>query len=170
MSKALLTIIFSFLAILLLFLILPKRQELNDMESALRIKELELQMREDYFLNLRQSYQTLKEHEQALEKIETALPQEPEFERLLSFLAKTAEENGLLLAEVDAIVTHPPLEPEKAIRETTFSARVLGDYFSFKNFLKSLERSARLIVIERISLFPKNGLYEFELEIRVYSH
>lgn len=170
MSKALLTIIFSFLAILLLFLILPKRQELGDLESALRVRELEFQIRESYFLSLRQTYQRLKEHEQALEKIKTALPQEPEFGRLLSFFAKTAKENGLLLTEVDAIVTHPPLEPEKAIQETTFSARVFGDYFSFKNFLKSLERSARLIVIERISLSPKNGLYGFELELRVYSH
>lgn len=183
MPKGLFTAIFLFLAILLLFLVWPKYQELSGLKVQQRLKLTQLEEIENYFSNLGQASQKLKVYQEALEKIDTALPQNPEASRLLNFLAKTSANNGLLLVEIGSLssqVAQPKQQPAKEgeiakeemiLGETSFSLKLLGDYPSFKNFLSLLEKSARLIEVETISFSStRAGLFQFDLNLKVRSY
>ena len=188
MPKGLITAILIFVSVAgLLFLVSPKYQEWSNSRGELKLKELQLREKENHFSNLRQLSQQLRAKEEALAKIDSALPHKPETSRLLNFLADSAQNNGLLLTEIGSIATRQVF-PEKqqtkgekqkeggqkqklVLKETTFSLKLLGDYPSLKNFLASLEKSARLIEIEELSFSSEDsGLFQFNLTAEVHSY
>ena len=58
------------------------------------------------------------------------------------------------------------------IRETGTNLVVAGSYSSFKNFLSTLEKTARMIELESISFstLEEVGPIDFNLRIKVYSY
>jgi len=186
MPKILLTLFIFLITLLgLLFLALPKYKELNVLRAKEERQQIELAEIENYFSNLRQVSQQLDKHQRSLSKIDMALPEEPEVARLLSFLAQSAEREGLLLIEVGSITTFqeeprgaeqglvdPAAEEERMVLKiTSFPLRLSGSYPSFRNFLGLLEKSARLIEIERVSFSSiKAGFLQFDFRLRVHSY
>jgi len=64
-------------------------------------------------------------------------------------------------------------ENVKVVKETTVDLFLTGFYPSFKNFLIDIEKSARLIEIERISIDfieEEDGIFNFNLILKVYSY
>jgi len=64
------------------------------------------------------------------------------------------------------------MEGIKEIKEMNFELGLSGSYSSFKNFLSILERSSKLIEIEKISFSvgEKEKPWDFNLGIKVYSY
>lgn len=188
MPKGLITAILIFVSVAgLLFLVSPKYQEWSILKGEQKSKELQLREKENYFSNLRRLSQQLQTKEEALAKIDSALPRKTETSRLLNFLADSAKNNGLLLTEISSI-TASRVSPEKqqmkeegqkgegqeqklVLKEITFSLKLLGDYPSLKNFLTSLEKSARLIELEELSFSSERpGVFQFNLTARAHSY
>lgn len=184
MKRGLLSLILIFSTLLgMLFLVWPSFQKLKKLKLIAQKRKIELQRQEDYYFHLRETWQKLKEHQDTLEKIDTALPSEPEIARLLNFLSQLAQENGLLLNEIGPFATKKAtflkkkqfkkekLSSRKELQETVFPLSLSGNYHSLKNFLEGLEKSARLIEVEEISFLPQKGeLFQFHLNLRVYSY
>lgn len=161
-------IFFSLSFFLIIFLIFPKYQNLNSLKKEIFEKEDELSSQEKYFETLRETSEELKKYEDSLSKVDTALPKNPSLPELLNFIQKTSSQSGLSLKGISPAVTSP-LEGE--IKETRINFLLVGSYSDFKNFLSILEKSARLIDIENFSFSsPKEGQFNFNLAIKVYSY
>jgi Tfp pilus assembly protein PilO len=166
-------IIIVFLSLVLILgrgLILPKYQKLRFFEQEIEKKRAEIEGREEHLQELNKMAEILKDYQDQLAKIDSALPSNPDLEVLLNFLQKTSSQSGLILKEINPPVSRP--SSEEGLKETELSFAVSGAYTSFKNFLSVLEKSARFIKLETISFSSpgKEGFSDFNLKIKVYSY
>jgi len=172
--------------IVIFYLVMPKYQEVKGLQSEILIKEAELTGREKYFREIANTYQKLVEHRENVEKINTALPEDPSIPPLVYFLEDQSLKNGLILENVELLRAIPSEEKIK-IKQTRLLMELHGSYSSFRNFLASLENSSRLIEVENIlfttkrekgaaareeqeGAVPVGGIHEFRLNIKVYSY
>jgi len=171
-------LIISFL--LIFFVGLPKYQALNVLKNQVSANQLELDSREKYFQELQQTSEEIKQYQENLSKIDTALPPDPDLANLFNFFQKISSQSGLTLGKIGAGTT-VAVEGQE-IKETRTSINVTGSYTALKNFIQSLENSARLIEIENISFTSvkpggqneekkeEKDVFSFTLAIKVYSY
>ncbi|MDI6883139.1 MAG: type 4a pilus biogenesis protein PilO [Patescibacteria group bacterium] len=180
MSRVFLIPILLFLALIfVVFLLLPKYENFNDLKERVEKTEVQYQKTEKYFLGLKESLENLRNYRTSLEKIETALPESPELPPLLDFLQKKSSESGLLLENIIPTKIEGKTEEEKKteeiltkVEENYYNLKLAGVYPSFKSFLKTLEKSSRLIEVENISLSvkEKEEISEINLLIKTYTY
>ncbi len=150
----------------------PKYQNLNTLQKRVEEKKVELKYQEEYFLKLKEISEELKKYQTQLLKIDSALPPEPSIPALLDFLQKKTSQSGLVLKKVE-VGSIAPSKDSPRIQEIRLNLRVLGSYSSFKNFLLTLEKSARLFEVENIAFSSpqkKEEPFTFDLKIKVYSY
>ncbi|MBZ9571757.1 type 4a pilus biogenesis protein PilO [Patescibacteria group bacterium] len=185
MPRLITAIICLFLTLILgFFIIWPKYQDLRDLKLEIKTRETELNYREEYFSDLNKISEELKKYEAELSKINDALPDDPSLPSLLNFLEKASSQNGLVFKKLGSFSTvslkkptrtatpseQQPLSPSE-IKETRLGFEVSGSYSALKNFLSTLEKSARLIEIETISFsFEEGEIFSFALEIKTFSY
>jgi Tfp pilus assembly protein PilO len=158
--------------------VFPKYQNLNLLQLKVKEKEAEFKSGKEYFSNLDDISEKLKEYEENLSKINSALAAEPGLPALFNFLQTAASQNGLVLRKIASTLPSPLKEelvkegwsPE--IRETGINLIVTGSYPSFKNFLSTLEKTARMAEVESISFSASEeaGPVDFNLRIKIYSY
>jgi len=174
------------------FFCYPKYKELSLLERQLEEKTRELQNQKDYFSNLKQTLENLKNYQTKFQIINSALPSESSLPTLFNFLQNSVSQNGLILKSIGAttqayqpeIQTQeeaqiPPSEKSRAkrLKETQIALQVSGSYSSLKNLLSQLENSARLLEINSV-LFSapkeiKEGelpLFNFTIQMTAYSY
>ncbi|MBZ9578322.1 hypothetical protein KJA14_00520 [Patescibacteria group bacterium] len=185
MSRLTLIIICFFLILLIgLFLIWPKYQNLGALKLEIEGKEIELQYLEEYFQRLDQLSQELKKYEAQLSKIDFALPSDSSLTllSLINFLQKASSQNGLVFKELGSfsiILPKPPAEASglqesqlsSKIKEIYLGFEVAGSYSALKNFLNTLEKSAKLIEVEEVSFsFEEEEIFSFIFKIKTHSY
>ncbi|PIR71770.1 MAG: hypothetical protein COX89_01390 [Candidatus Nealsonbacteria bacterium CG_4_10_14_0_2_um_filter_37_10] len=171
-SRPFIIVVFLFLTLAMgIGLIWPKYQELKFSEQRNEEKRAEIAGKEEYFQDLKKAAEALKNYQNQLSKIDSALPPDPGLEVLFNFLQKASSQSGLVLTDIKSSVTSKIADLE-GLKETELSLVVSGAYTSFKNFLSVLEMTARLIEVESISFSSseKEGLQKFNLKIKVYSY
>ncbi|MFH1462398.1 MAG: type 4a pilus biogenesis protein PilO [bacterium] len=151
----------------------PKYQELGVVQKNIAEKEKNLEQQEQYFLNLDQIKEKLEEHDKALVKISSALPDDASLPSLLNFIQKASSQSGLVLKGISPFAISS-YENIANLQETQLSVQVFGSYPSFKNLLSILEESSRIIQMGNVSFSsPKEGdesLFTFNVSIKVYSY
>ena len=154
---------------LVILLILPKYQDLKLAKKDIEEKSGKIEYQKERFLNIKKASEELDKYSESLAKIDSALPAELSSPDLFNFLQKISAQNGLILKDVSLGTSSQKLPK---IKETHLNFTVFGFYSSFKNFLSSLEKSARLIEIEDIHFVAplKEAPISFELKIKVYSY
>lgn len=178
-------ILFFFSFIFLIYFLLPKYSDFRKLEKEVWQKENFWQKKEVYFSNLKKTIQSLEEDEkESLEKINTALPNQLSIAALLNFFEKKTLETGLFLegftvGTVQSITgpeektpeSEEKIKPQK--KQALFSLKLSGSFSSLENFVREIERSARIIEIEKASLkIPssnKGESLEILLAVKVYS-
>ncbi len=179
MSRSTTIIIGLLLALILgIGLVFPRYQNLNLLQLKIEEKETELQSEKEYFSELSDISGKLKEYEESLSKINSALPPAPRLPALFNFLQTASAQNGLILKRIAPILTKPVEEEsikegwDPKIQETRINLTVTGSYPSFKNFLSKIEAISRMIEIESISFsaVEKEGPIDFNLSIKTYSY
>ncbi len=183
MSRLTLIIIcFFFILLISLFLIWPKYQELRALKVEVEEKETEFRYLEEYFSKLDQSSQELKKYEAQLSKIDFALPSDSSLTllSLINFLQKASSQNGLVFKELNSfsIISPKPLAETPGLRTPPFNIKeiyldfeVAGSYSALKNFLNTLEKSAKLVEVEKISFsFEEGEIFSFSLKIKTHSY
>ena len=159
--------------ILVTYFLLPKYQELKSLSDGVNQMQTQVLETERYFSNLSQILENLRNYEDSLAKIESALPEDPHLSALLNFFQKKSSENGLLLKNIST-AKGGRREVKKGIlakvEETYLNLSLSGSYLSLKGFLETLEKSSRLIEVENISVdVLGEGLPEYNLLIKVMS-
>ena len=159
--------------ILASYLFLPQYQEFKGVRSQVNQMQTQVLETERYFSNLGQILENLRNYEDSLEKIESALPQDPSLSSLLNFFQKKSSENGLLLKNISTVKGRRKEEKKgilAKVEETYLNLNLSGSYLSLKGFLETLEKSSRLIEVENIYIeILGERLPEYNLLIKVYS-
>lgn len=152
-----------------IFFTFPKYQEITNLRGQIEEKRIAFQYQEEYLQNLRDLGKKLEDYKEPLEKVKSALPEEPDIPSLFNFLQKAASENGLILEGTDTFSVIPP-KTEEELGEVQVAFSVSGLYPSFKNFLNTLEKSARLIELETVSFssLKEGDIFHFSLNIIVH--
>jgi len=169
------------------FLLWPQYQKFSEERWRVKEKEVERNNQEEYFNHLNKLSEELKGYEEELSKIDSAFPLDPDIPDLLNFLALASSQNGLSFEKVNSFSADSAKKsktatsgqeevPTKRYKELTIEFEVSGEYPSLKNFVSTLEKSARIIEIESISLKKKTSqlkeegppLYNFKIKTYYY--
>ena len=153
-------------------LIYPKYQSWQSLRFQAKEKNAELQTKMEYFSQIRQTTEALNTYEEALAKISSALPADSSLPSLTNFLQVTASETGMSLSDVGIEASEQP-DGKSRVKEIGLILEVSGSYDGFKNFLSSLEQSARMISISSLSFqTPKKTKdpFVFSLSIKAFSY
>ena len=172
MSRQITIAIFLLTALILgIFLVWPKYQDLQNLNSQIRQKQSELKSQGEYFLKLEEISQRLEDQKEILAKIDSALPGRPSLPALFDFLQKTSSQSGLVLKEIG--FGSQPILGQEMIKEIQIPLVLSGSYPAFKDFLKKIEKSARILEVNSVSfssLSAKEKLFDFSLKIKTYSY
>jgi Tfp pilus assembly protein PilO len=148
----------------------PKFQELQAIQSDIEKEKAEIQLKKEYVLMLDDVMAGLESNREGISKIRTALPVNPSVPSLFNYLQRTASSSGLVLTEISPF-TVSLSGTITGLRETVFTIKASGSYSSFKNFISTLEKSARLIEVEGISLSSDpEELFSFNLKLKTFSY
>lgn len=150
-------------------LIWPKYQSLQSLIKDIEKTRAELKSRTEYFSRLAEISERLKEHAESFSKIDSALPSDFSLPFFLDFLEKASSQSDLVLGQVGAFVS----QPEGEIQEHSLNISLSGSYSAFKNFLSSLEKSARILEVQNISFSSTKEPalpYTFNVNIKTYSY
>lgn len=153
-------------------LLWPKYEEIKNLQKDIKERNQELQSKEEYLLSLNKTKNELEKYEEELAKIDSALPNDSSLSSLFNFIQKVSFQSGLVFEELGSFTTLSSKEASD-IKESQIDLVVAGSYISLKNFISTLEKSARLIEIERISFsspLEKEAPFIFNLTIKVYSY
>jgi len=174
------TIILILLAILLIafFLVVPEYKMFKKLQAELAEKVAEFNAKHDYYSAVDKAYFELQSRKNDIKKVDIALPEDRNLNELVYFLQKTAKENGLVAKN---LFLSPPSSFTKKdqknkkivgdVKEIVLSMDLSGDYSSLKNFIISLEKSARIFEVIRISFgSAPNPPYKFSIQIKTYSY
>lgn len=143
----------------------PKYQSLSVLGSNVEVKEEELQSKEEYFNKIKEISVVLGEYTDALGKISSALPETPSLPSLFNFLQSSASQTGLITEKIELISL------DKG--EIRVNCQVIGEYPAFKDFLKVLEKSARIIEVEKVDFEVPEEIGEpikFTVEVKTQSY
>jgi Tfp pilus assembly protein PilO len=185
MSK-LIFIFLGIVAILIIgfFLIWPKYQKFAKLKTDLENKELELRYSQEHFEKNQKLLEDLEEYKEQISKIDLALPDNSSFATIssINFLGNASNQNGLNLKNLKSFsIVEPkpstqapgaPAQTPSKIKEILVDFEVSGSYFALKNFINTLENSAKLIEVENLTLEikEKEEMPTFNLKIKTFSY
>lgn len=166
------TILFIILVVGVAFFWWPKYKDFNNLRLEVKARKIEVENKEKYFSELNNiSIKLKEEYGSELAKIDIALPKTSIMPDLLNFLAEKSSQNGLILQRVSLEKT-TPLEVGSNIQKISLRLSLSGFYPAFKNFLSSLQKSAKLIEVDSIifSESKEGQIFSFDLKIKTYSY
>lgn len=172
MPKYLITVMaFLITGVLVMVLVLPSYQELNLTEAQIEEKNTDLLYQDERIAELRGLSDQLKDHQESLDKITMALPDDPSLPSLLRDLEAQASKSGLVLRNIGlASVSKESLNAK--VKNIEVDIFLVGSYSALKEFLQNLENSARLLDVKKISFSrpQAGGAFTFNLLIQAHSY
>lgn len=147
-KPAVAAICFSLALFMLLFMVWPQYQKLQDVNAKVDKAQTRLQQRKDYVNELQSLSKRLKEHEKEMKKVESVLPSKPSLSSLLRFLSKASNDHGLQLKNVGGL---SKTSLENNVEKVEVNLTLIGSYSAFKNFVKAVEKSSRIIEVETVN-------------------
>lgn len=166
--RTLISYIFLILSsILFLFLIVwPRYYKFLELRAGVSELEKMVASYQEYFKEIENDFAQVKEKEERVRKVQSALPLDPQLPETLDFLQKVASESGLLLTKFSFNLKK---SENSNVRELKISLSLSGPYENFKSFLKKVENSSRLFEIENISISSSGkALLNFDLSLKVF--
>jgi len=154
-----------------LFITFPQYKNYKLAEKEFLTKKEELGSLEDYFSDLENTQKKLLERKDDLEKVKEGVPLQENAPLFLSLIKKTSSENGLILKNMEIQREKEKLEKESRLKKIRADISLVGSYESFKNFISSLEKNARMIEIEDIDFSPKGeneDNFDFHLKVSAF--
>jgi len=164
--------------LLIVYIILPEFYNFKNLKKELEIKNQEIESIENYHKKITTAFNKLKDYEESLSKIDSALPDDYSASSLFNYLQKTSAENGMFLksvglamAPIKKVEVSPEVKASKqGVKEEYVNINLIGSYDSFKTFLSAIEKSSRMIDTENILIKIDEGILNFILLLKVSSY
>jgi Tfp pilus assembly protein PilO len=173
MNKPIISIICVIVAIIFIVgAVIPKYQSLQNKNELVVAKELDLQNRSNYYAEIAQISEELKNYADTISKIDSALPASFSVPSIYNFFQEIAASSGMTLKQISGISSDSSLD-SSGLKENTLSLSLVGFYPDFKGLLNVMENSARLIEVTSIS-FSSSGdetsPFTFNVGVKFYSY
>jgi len=153
----------------------PAFRRVQLLEQQVQAKKDELKNKEEFYADIHVLAERLKDHDEQLAKIDTAIPDGVDIPDVYRFIENMAKGVGLNLTKTGGFTTKAV--PDNAdLKETILDYQVSGPYQAFKYFLLALEKSSRMIEISEIGFgapgdkSKAQDSFDFTLKIKFYSH
>lgn len=168
--------------LMVFFLVVPEYKTFRQLQTELGEKKAEYNAEFDYYAAISKTYFELQSRKGDIQKIDDALPGNPNFGQLVYYFQKTASENGLLVRDLFLSKSAQNNTGEKAsVKDLVFSMDLMGNYPSLENFMVALENSSRLFEITSISFgsgavqtaqsqFQTQQISSFSLQVKTHSY
>lgn len=157
----------------------PQYQKFGEARWQVKMNKSDRDNQEEYYSHLENLSKDLTNYQEQISKIITAIPSGSDIPALLNFLSNAGNKNGMSFKKINSFSvsqfnTGNRPDQIKAVsnsaagggsisprlKEIFIDFDVGGEYKDFKNFISTLEKSARMIEIESISL--KRGITKLE--------
>lgn len=166
--------------ILVFLFVVPKYKKSNELQNTLAKKQAEYDGKSVYYAKISELIKNIESKNDALEKINSALPSNFSLSSLVYFLQKKAAEAGLV-TKLIVFSKIPAKASDKKIGTINFTVNLFGNYQNLKDFIGALDKSSRLFNVNSINFTsanaqnlnqPTNKLqtYNFNLEIETYNY
>lgn len=137
----------------------PAAGGIFDLRGRIEAKKETTRLQEEAVGKLNSASQLLSSNQEAIARLEQALPGNVQLPELIAVMDNLASQNGLALGELDIVL---PREETRARGEVTESAEAAvktvklnfkanGTYSAFKSWLKAVENNLLLLDVGRIS-------------------
>ncbi len=153
--------------------IYPRYQEFVKLQNQADQKEEELENKQSYLKFLDEINKKAQEKKDLINKIVSAIPDEPDIPSFLNFLREETKNTGVGLEQVSWTNEGFKENEKKQTNQYLISLEVSGSYFAFRNFLSTLESSARLIEVltTDFSITPETEESTiFSLRLKIHSY
>ena len=151
MSKANILTIFFVSILIFVFITLPIFGEFLKEKRILDDKKDDFLKQEQYFAKLKNVDSSLAARSSELEMIDLAISDDSIVPSLVYYLERSSENNGLFFGNVKS-VSKKDSDKFSDLKELELSFFVSGSYPNFKNFIKTLEESIKIIEIRNLSV------------------
>ena len=142
------------------FGIKPAAGGIFDLRGRIEAKKETTRLQEEIVGKLNGASQLLSSNQEAIAKLEQALPGAVQLPELITVMDNLASQNGLALGELNIVV--PREEPRgrggevaepsgAAVKTVKLNFKANGTYSAFKSWLKAVESNLLLMDVERIS-------------------
>ena len=178
-DKPITTAVLLFLSLIAIFyLVMPKYDVYQNLLKQISIEEARYNGQDQYYSDIKKNYDQLMQYKDNLNKIDDAIPSKSAFSLLLNLLYKDSADSGIVIQNINA-ANSQQAGTGKTIKEITLSLNLFGSYAAFKNFLYSLEKSARLIESQNFNFSVAQpskqnpnpeGVFPIKLDIKVHSY
>ena len=169
-------LLLGFIAVVI-FLDVPKVQEILDLRRKVETQEEALFQKEELMARVEKLKNKYEDNEESLTKVNYILPSEEEIPNLIVQLEAMALEAGLILERIEFHLSQETGQSRAAVRDSTqevvedyktlsINLDLVGGYFAFKNFLELIEENIRLMNIDSISFSPQ---YSEETELLLFN-
>ena len=167
----------------------PKFQEMRVAQKQLESKEIELEQKKAYFEEIDILSEKLKQYPDELAIIDFSLPDDFSLPFLFDFFEKIVSRNGLFLTNISQssgsqsssrssrssaeTEIFEETESDNNLKESRTILSLSGSYSAFKNFLYSVEKSARLIEVKNTSFSlpqDKTSTLNFNITVNTNSY
>lgn len=170
-----LILILGFIAVVV-FLDVPGVEKVLGSREKIEQEKQVFSEKQDLLVKMEKLSQLYEENQENLEKANYILPSGQDLPNLIVQLEALAFGGGLILEQIAFSEIEDPQSADqtkpKDHRVLTISLRLIGDYPSFENFLKTLEENMRLMDIVSINFSTQLGegfqFLNFDLNIKTY--
>lgn len=169
------TILFFICFLSLVYILIPKYFVFADLKKEILEKQNELQKKQVYFSNLQKMSKQLNQYQEVLEKINSATPNNLSIASLLNYFQIKSLENGLFLRNASKNANDISFAQTKELKEielkqASFNLDLIGDFYALVNFLKTIEKSSRMIEVQKIDikLADQEGFLNIKLTLKVF--
>lgn len=167
--------------LLIYFLVYPEYQKFKTLQSELGIKKAEYVAKFEYYAETTRVYNELKKNKENLEKVDSALPSDPNLGKLFYFFNNQTLKNGLVLKSI--FLTRSSSSSKNTVKEINFSMSVFGSYSALESFISSLEKSVRMVEVINIAFssggqdsgtdntqFQSGDNFSFNVQVKTYTY
>ena len=144
MNKANVLTLFFISVLVFVFITLPAFEGFLMEKRKLDNKKEDSRKQEQYFRELKEISSNLKIYSSELEMVDWAISDDSIVPSLVRYLEKSSQNNGLFFGNVKS-VSKSKSERFPDLRELELTFFVSGSYQNFKNFIKTLEDSIKII-------------------------
>ncbi len=130
-----------------------------------------LENQTQYYKEIEENFKKLETKRETVDKISSMLPKKLDTSSLVNYFNITSSQCGLVLNDI-SISSGKSLDKRERIKEHHITLKFSGTYSGLKNFLASIEKSARLFEVDKIvfSAPKEKEVYDFEIQLTVYSY
>jgi Tfp pilus assembly protein PilO len=104
-----------------------------------------------------------------LARLETLLPRSVDNVALILDLTALAARSGVTLSDINVLPVSETAEGQGTLGTVDLNLTAAGSYSAFRNFLKGIEKSARILDVVRLVVNnSETGVYRYTVSLRLY--